>query len=145
MEYIPLVIANSIHIASNIPLLSISVFALFSLGIKDRRDHCGVAIIMFLGIASIAAALWRILEGEMTDAKRNGVVVGAMVMVLPIQLAYSLPAMRLLARSTFKGTEKREEKGSGKGSVPSVGDSWVRFRGDWDEEDTAVPVSRRSV
>jgi xanthine/uracil permease len=81
MEYKPVVTTNTIHIASNIPLVSISVFALFSIGIKDRRDHCGVARIMIFGIASIVAPLRRILEREMTEANRNGFVVGALMSI----------------------------------------------------------------
>jgi hypothetical protein len=78
MEYKPVVTSNTIHIASNIPLVSISVFALFSIGIKDRRDHCGVATIMIFGIASIV--LRCILEREMKEANRNGFVVGALML-----------------------------------------------------------------
>jgi hypothetical protein len=80
MEYKPVVTTNTIHIASNIPLVPISVFALFSIGIKDRRDHCGVATIMIFGIAWIVAPLRRILEREMAEANRNGVVVGALML-----------------------------------------------------------------
>jgi hypothetical protein len=80
MEYKPVVTTNTIHIASNIPLVSISVFAFFSIGIKDRRDHCSVATIMIFGIASIVAPLRRILEREMTEANRNGFVVGVLML-----------------------------------------------------------------
>jgi uncharacterized lipoprotein YajG len=77
MEYKRVVTTNTIHIASNIPLVSIS---LFSIGVKDRRDHCGVAKIMSFGIASIVAPLRRIIERDMTEANRNGFVVGALML-----------------------------------------------------------------
>jgi hypothetical protein len=52
--------------------------------------------------------------------------------------------MRRLARSTFKGTQKMAGGGSGKGSVPSVGDRWIGFGEDWDAENTAAPVHKRT-
>jgi hypothetical protein len=151
LEFTPRMIANIIHMVSNLPLLAIPVLAILSLGIKDHRDRYGVATIVFLGAVSITAALWRILDAKLSGytsghsiplAKRNGYIIGTMLMVLSIQLAYSLPQLRLLLRSTFAGTDgPGGTRGSGKGSVPTVRDSWVIFREPWVEDDSTSKTS----
>ncbi|KAA8895253.1 hypothetical protein FN846DRAFT_347049 [Sphaerosporella brunnea] len=148
LDFTALMIANIIHILSSLPLVALPIFALLSLRIKDRRDHCGVAVIVLFALASFAAALWQFLDAKLSGytadhaaalplGRRNAYVVADVMVVLAIQLAYSLPCMRLLVRSTFSGIEGTEQRGAAKAVAPMARDSWVHSRGGWGEEDSA--------
>jgi hypothetical protein len=92
-------------------VLAVPVFALLQLPRKSKTQKYGVATIVGLGVISVIVSFYRLLDakigGYMEDkplplGKRNVHIVGTMVMVVPVLVAFSLPNLRIF----FRGKKK---------------------------------------
>jgi hypothetical protein len=131
LEAAPLHTGLALNITSDMLLLSIPLLILLGMRTRRRSEINGVILLLSLGTVSIAMNVLRAADSEIAGftrgaplplPKRNSHIVEEMFMITSMLVAFLLPSLRVLFRSSKTGRNAEplySRRGSGSGAEGS--------------------------
>ncbi|TGZ79010.1 hypothetical protein EX30DRAFT_120971 [Ascodesmis nigricans] len=121
---VPFNVGIALSMSSDILLFSLPLILIISLGVRSRNEKVGVALIVFLGVVSVAVGMYRVLDTHvnqytrgrpLTLESRNSYMVSEAVMNTLLLTAFSLPSIRVLFRHS--SAQQRRSTDRRKGAI----------------------------